>query len=246
LLQISVYRDVRKLNQYTLVLLFLFLPALIFGQRNGRNYPHFEYKDLHFGAMLGTNTTTYSYEINEAGLLQDSIRHITLNRMPGLGIHVPVISWNPHAVFNIRLVPSISFHETEFSYSYVKNGKLKQISTRTQPTLLNFPVLLKLNTKRLNNFSAYAITGFSYSIDLASQRDVQQVSSNPILKLKRDDFAYHVGGGFDFYLPYFKFGIDIKITNGITDLLIQDRTFFSNPLNSLRSQCWWFSLTFEG
>lgn len=178
--------------------------------------------------------------------MQDSIEQITLNPMPGLGIHVPVISWNPHPVFNLRLVPSISFHETEFRYTYLSYGKLKQKSTRTQPTLLNFPLLIKLNTRRLNNFSAYALTGFCYSLDLASQQAVDQRPEDPIVKMKKHDFSYQVGAGFDFYLPYFKFGLDIKISNGINNLLIQDHTFFSQPLSGLRSQCWWFSLTFEG
>ncbi len=220
--------------------------GFVYSQRNGKNYPHFEYKDFHFGAMLGTTSTSYRYEINDAGLLQDSILFMQFNQMPGLAIHVPVISWNPHAVFNIRFVPSISFHETEISYQYTNRGKLKEKITRTQPTVLNFPLLLKLNTKRLNNFSAYAISGFSYSLDLASQEGVLQNSEDPILKLKKHDFAYQVGGGFDFYLEYFKFGIDIKLSNGISNLLIQDNTFYSNPLNSLKSQIWWFSLTFEG
>ena len=234
------------LRYFPFIIVLFFFSSSTSAQRNGRNYPHFEYRNFHFGAMLGTNTTTYSYEINEAGLLNDSIEHIALNRMPGLGIHVPVLSWNPHPVFNVRFVPSISFHETEFKYTYISNGVLKQKVTRTQPTLLNFPLLLKLNTRRMNNFSAYATTGLSYSLDLASQEDVDQRLGDPIIKLKKHDFAYQVGGGFDFYLPYFKFGIDIKITNGINNLLIQDNTFFSTPLSSLRSQCWWFSLTFEG
>ena len=82
--------------------------------------------------------------------------------------------------------------------------------------------------------------------DLASQEDVQQSTTEPIVKLKKHDFAYHVGGGFDFYLPYFKFGIEIKLTNGMKNLLIQDDTFFAAPLESLKSQTWWFSITFEG
>ena len=30
------------------------------------------------------------------------------------------------------------------------------------------------------------------------------------------------------------------------NLLIQDDTFFVAPLESLKSQTWWFSITFEG
>ena len=196
--------------------------------------------------MLGTNTTTYAYELNTKNLETDSILQISINKMPGAAIHIPVLSWNPHPVFNIRFVGSISFHETEFSYTYAQNGKSRVKTTRTQPTMLNFPLLIKLNTRRLNNFSAYAISGLSYSLDLASQKDVDQRLGEPIVKLKQHEYAYHVGGGFDFYLPYFKFGMEIKVSNGINNLLIQDNTFFSSPLSSLKSKTWWFSITFEG
>ena len=196
--------------------------------------------------MLGTNFTTYSYKPNMNNVNRDSIVQMDIYGGPGLAVHIPVISWNPHATFNVRFVPSISFHETRFEYTYVKNGKLKSQMTRTEPTLLNFPLLLKLNTKRLTNFSAYAITGLSYSLDMANQEQVQQTATGPIIKTRKSDFAYHVGGGFDFYLPYFKFGIDIRLTNGINNLLIQDQTFFANPLSSLRSHIWWFSISFEG
>lgn len=206
----------------------------------------FEHRKFFFGTMLGINTTTYNYQLNTDKISTDSIKRISINSQPGFAIHLPVFSYNPIPVLGFRTVPSISFHETEFVYTYVQKDKLKTKSTRTQPTLINLPLLVKLSTKRLNNFSAYAISGFSYSIDLASQKDVDQTLSEPIIKLKQHDYAYHVGGGFDFYMPYFKFGVDIKLTNGINNLLIQDNTFFAKPLSSLKSHIWWFSITFEG
>ena len=234
------------------VIRFSFLLHLIFtfhdasAQRQGKNLPQFDFKKFYGGTMLGTTSTTYAYEINAANLGTDSIQQITLNSGPGISIQIPVFTWNPHPVINLRFAPSISFHETQFLYTYYSKGKLKTKSTRTQPTPLNFPLLLKLNTKRLNNFGAYAISGFSYSYDLAGQENVDQSLGDPIVKLKRHDFAYHVGGGFEFYLPYFRFAVELKLTNGINNLLIQDNTFFSSPLSSLRSKIWWFSITFEG
>lgn len=213
---------------------------------NGRNYPNFEHKKLHFGAMLGTTSTSFRYKISESVNPDDSINNISINSQPGMAIHVPVISWNPHHVFQIRLVPSISFHETEFAYTYIEKQKKKQKITRTEPVSLNFPLLIKLNTKRITNFSAYAITGASYNLNLTSQHDVDQTLGDPIVKLKQHDFMYHIGGGFDFYLPYFKFGVELKLSNGLRNLLIQDETFFSSPLTALYSRCWWFSFTFEG
>lgn len=235
------------MNFKRIILAVFLLGAFVsFGQRYGKNYPNFERKKFHFGTALGTTSTGYRYELNQDFTKFDSVIQVSVERGPGFAIHLPLVSWNPHPTFHIRTIPSLSFHETVFNYTYVKKGENKLKATRNQPTLLNFPILLKLNTKRLTNFSAYALGGFGYSYDLASQDEVDQDLTAPILKLKKHDFNYHVGGGFDFFLPYFKFGIEIKLTNGIKNLLIQDETFFSTPLRSIKSQVWWFSITFEG
>jgi hypothetical protein len=234
-----------KLHQ---IILFFVLFALTsaFGQRYGKNYPDFERRRFHFGTALGVNTTNYRYQLKEDFMQYDSVININMNSGPGFAIHLPLVSWNLHPSVHLRTIPSLTFHETQFEYIYIKNGQREVRSTRSQPTLINFPLLLKLNTKRINNFAAYALTGFSYSFDLASQINVEPKESAPIVKLSQHDFAYHVGGGFDFYLPYFKFGIEIKLTNGIKNLVVPDDTFYSAPLESIKSKIWWFSITFEG
>jgi len=234
-----------KLKSLGFIVLFLFTFG-VNAQPVGKNYPNFEHKKFHFGTALGGTSTNYIYQLKTNFGEADSVYHVAINSGPGFAIHLPLISWNIHSTLHLRTIPSLTFHDTEFSYSYWKNGVSKVKTTRTQPTLLNFPLLVKLNTKRIGNFSAYGLGGFAYSYDLASQDDVDQSLSDPIIKLKRHDFAYHVGGGFDFFMPYFKFGIEIKLSNGIKNLLIQDETFFSSPLQSLKSQIWWFSITFEG
>ena len=164
-----------------------------------------------------------------------------------MSIQIPLISYNPHHVINFQIKPSISFHETYFEYSYLDtDGSQKVRKTRTEPTNLNFPLYVKFNTMRINNFSAFALGGFSYSYDLASQKDVVQTLQDPIVKMTPHDWQYHVGGGFDFYLPYFKLGVELKLSQGVNNLLIQDGTFFAAPLSTLKSQIWWFSITFEG
>lgn len=176
----------------------------------------------------------------------DSLVNLSVSSGPGIGIHIPMISYAPIHLINIRFLMSISFHEATFNYQRVKHGTTETKSFRFDGTNLNFPLFLKLNTKRIDNFSAYAVSGFSYSYNLANDEDVDQSLSEPILKLKKHDYAYHVGGGFEFYKKYFKLGVEIRLSNGVNNLLIQDQTFYSNPLSSVKSQIWWFSITFEG
>jgi hypothetical protein len=196
--------------------------------------------------MLGTNTTSYNPVFKQNTMQYDSILNISIQSRPGMAIHIPLISYNAHETVHFRFLPSISFHETNFDYLHYVKGRLRTSSYRTEPVNLNFPLFIKLNTKRLNNFSAYALGGVGYSLDLSSNQDVEQTVNQPVMKLSKHDFNYHVGGGFDFYLPYFKFGLEIKTSRGINNLLIQDNTFYSSPLESLKSRMWWFSITFEG
>ena len=76
--------------------------------------------------------------------------------------------------------------------------------------------------------------------------DNQSGLADIIVKIGKNDWAYEVGGGFDFFLPYFKFGIELKQSFGLPNVLIQDNTEFSTPLHSLRSNVFMLSFTFEG
>lgn len=218
-----------------------------FGQRFGKNYIGFDRKKIHFGFALGVNTSDFRYQVNLDSAITDSITNITIKKQPGFNLGI-ISSWDIHETVHIRFVPSLSFQERLFTYQYYdKNMKqYSMLENRLESTYLDFPLMLKLRTKRINNFAAYALGGFQYSLDLASQKDVDQALGDPIVKIQQHDFSYQVGGGFDFWLPYFKFGLELKISNGIKNVTIQDNTFFMDPLSSLKSKVWWFSLTFEG
>lgn len=218
-----------------------------FGQRFGKNYPSFDRKKVHFGFSLGINTSDFRYQLNPDTAFTDSITNINIKKQPGFNLGI-IGSWDIHETVHLRFIPSLSFQERLFTYTFWDpySGEYEIRDNRLESTYLDFPLLLKLRTKRINNFAAYAIGGFQYSLDLASQKDVDQSLGDPIVKIQQHDWAYQVGGGFDFWLPYFKFGLELKLSNGIKNLVIQDNTFFMDPLSSLKSKVWWFSLTFEG
>lgn len=221
--------------------------GVVFGQRYGKNYPDFDRKFVHFGFTLGFNTSDFRYTLNPDSAFTDSITNISVRKQPGFNLGI-ISSWDIHETVHLRFIPSLSFQERLFMYSFY-NEFSKDIEireNRLESTYLDFPLLLKLRTKRINNFAAYAIGGIQYSLDLASQKDVDQALGEPIVKIRQHDWSYQAGGGFDFWLPYFKFGIELKISNGIKNVIIQDNTFFMSPLESLKTKVWWFSLTFEG
>lgn len=67
-----------------------------------------------------------------------------------------------------------------------------------------------------------------------------------MLKIDNSEFFYTLGAGFDFYLPYFKFGIELKTSYGLTNILIPEHhSMYSDVLDKIRTQVFYINLTFE-
>jgi hypothetical protein len=233
-----------KKQLYILLIFSLFFKLSALSQEGSR-YVQFDRKKFHFGFALGVNTADFNYAINLDSTNTDSIFNISVNSQPGFNLGI-VSSWNINEYFHVRFIPSLSFQEREFVYDYTENGMAAKRVSRLESTTLDFPVMLKLRTKRINNWAAYFLTGLQYSLDLASQSKTAIDFHNPIAKTKQHDFSYQFGGGFDFFQEYFKLGLELKISNGLKDINIHDDTFYTKPLTYLNSKVWWFSITFEG
>ena len=93
-------------------------------------------------------------------------------------------------------------------------------------------------TNRINNVAFYGTLGGKYGVDWSSNINVkEQFDYKDVLKIKRSNVAMSVGGGVDFFLQYFKFGIDLRLDMGINNVLVPNKTYFSSPLEKLRLRC---------
>lgn len=224
----------------------------VFAQKDHvQNLRNFDNKPYHFGFILAYNSTDFYMDLYNNLPTSDSIVSVANLRQPGFDLG-PLASLNFSKNFSLRFIPAISFQDRRLDYTFYKfnttTGKYEKPteSKRIESTYINLPVNFKLRTDRVNNFAAYAVVGYQYSFDMASQKDVINAGPNSIVKIKKTDQAWQVGGGLDFFLPYFKFGIELKLSHGLKNLLIQDNTRFTTPLDQLKSKVWLLSLTFEG
>lgn len=220
-----------------------------FGQHyKQERYKNFDKKLFHFGFMLGINSSDFTvYQKNDAykkfGLIS-----LSNNSQPGgqLGILTTMKLGTP--LLRLRFLPTLSFQERVLNYKSLdsvnfKNGVGEE---RINSTNLDFPLMLQFRTKRYNNFIAYALFGAQYSIDLQSQEKASQNYIDPFIKIKKNDFQGQIGGGIEFFAPYFKFGLELKYSRGFKNSFIQDWTPVSNPIDQLYNKGWWFSIIFEG
>ncbi len=211
------------------------------------NLEHYYDEAVHFGFTMGLNRANFLIQPAAHFERFDSLK--TVQSDSKFGFNLGIISdLRLHKYITLRFVPNLSFAERNLQY-YFEGMKDTIIKTKKiESTFLNFPLDLKLRSKRVKNFGAYILAGAGYSLDLASKRKVVN-NTNPneqIVKLKRDDFSYEMGVGSEFYFMYFKFAIEAKLSIGMQNVLVKDNTIFSNSIDKLNSKMLLFSITFEG
>jgi len=216
-------------------------------QRSATNLQKFDRDQYHFGFIIGFNSANFSMNRKTDFEFTDSLLKIDLNPQPGFNLNL-LASYDPVPNFHIRFFPGLSFQDRLLEYSFLDiDRQISLEKTRVESVYLDLPINFKFRTNRSKNFAAYMLTGGKYSRDMQSQKNVNQgISANKIIKIIDYDYSIDIGGGFDFFLEYFKLSLEFKSSLGIPNLLIKDDTIFTRNIESLRSKAFIFSVTFEG
>lgn len=224
---------------------FIFSEAALAQLERPKNLRFFDKKKVHFGFTLGINTM--GYNLNTDLTKNDSLVSVETNRQSGFNIGI-VSSWHITRKFSLRFLPTLAFGQRNLDYLFQGESENSLETKQVESTYLQFPLDFKYRSERLNNFAAYVVGGANYSLDLASQFDTDNKVpvSEQVIRLERHNIMYEFGVGFDFFLEYFKFSPEIKVSQGINGVLIQDNTLWSDPIEKLTPRMVSISLHFEG
>ena len=211
------------------------------------NLGSFDRKVYHFGFLLGFNSADVYIDRKTDLASQDSLLSVNSKNQSGFNLGI-VAAYHFNKNISVRFLPTLSFEDRVLNYEfYAGADSTKRFEKRIESTYIDFPINFKFRTDRLKNTAFYALAGGRYRINMQSEKDVKnEVADQILVKTDNDDFALEFGGGVDFFLQYFKFGIELKMAVGVKNLLIPETTQFSNPLESLRSRTLLISFTFEG
>ena len=176
----------------------------------------------------------------------DSLVYVTTE--PSLGFNIGIVGQiRITDMFVARFVPTLSFGNRSVLYTISVGDSVNLTQKkRVESTFMEFPILLKYKSRRLNNAQAFILGGFKYTIDMASQAKKKNTIGDVPIKLNRNDFMGEIGTGFDFFTEYFKFGIELKMSYGFLDLLKREDNIYTNPVKRLGSKVYQLSFTFEG
>jgi len=149
--------------------------------------------------------------------------------------------------FDLRFIPEISLLDRNVVYNMrYNNNTLYKVYKKVESVSLDFPLLLKFKSIRIQNMRFYVIGGAQYSIDLASQAKKQSQSKEVVkLKLLRSDVQTQIGAGIDMYMNMFKFAIEFKMSYGMLNLLKNDDNVYTNSIDHLNAKVFHLSFLFE-
>jgi len=236
----------QKQIKYFIILLLFIGASNSYGQRRKKpqNLARYDFKKLHFGFTLGINELNFNIKKSSNTLTNDTLLTLLPNSQKGFNLGI-VSNLRIGKFTDLRFIPTLVFGERNLNYGFIdSNGVSNERVKRIESTLIDFPVYIKYKSARYNNFRTYVIGGIKYSLDVASQDKIND-EGKEIVKLKKNDLMGEIGFGFDFYLEYFKFSPQIKLSYGILNLLAEDETVYTQSINHLSTNGWMFSFTFE-
>jgi hypothetical protein len=226
------------MQRVTAILLILLLSGSVLHaqEKRPRNLPAFDYKKLHWGFTVGLNSMDYSIRRNTAA---PGYLHADVVGFQPAGFQVNIVSdLRLSDYWNLRFLPGINLGSRQFVY-YDPDTWKEQRKMTLGSSFLDFPLLLKYRSERVNNYRPYVVGGMSYRIDMSARGDYQAEENDRIL-IKRSDVYLEVGFGIDHYLQYFKYSTELKLAMGLRNMMVTDKPFpgqeyYANSILGLRS-----------
>lgn len=234
------------------------------------NLSTYENKKFHWGFSLGINTVDYRLHFYDtmgdnpdfvynpifAGDLEqivssNKLRADLLSIKSGFTVAI-VTDYRLGKYFNLRFLPGLSFGERQLVYTYdgeylpiynIYTGSEDQKFISLNSTYLEFPLMIKYKSNRLNNQAPYLIGGLAY------RQDVSRTGEEDLINLHGGSLYVELGVGLDSYLPFFKFSTELKFSIGMHNLIADpspdQRAYYAQSIEMIASNIFTLSFHFE-
>jgi len=250
-------------KRFFYILIFLLISLTSLAQRLFvRNMTTFDDKKIHFGFTLGINAVDFNisnYNVigDNPKFIPETVNGILLNGtekirvdvsalIPGFTVGI-VTNLRLSDYFDLRFLPGMSFGERKLVYNIpiqdVNDAGNKSFYS-IKSTFLDFPLLLKYKSKRMNNQRPYLIAGGAYRIDISKS------GQEDLVRLKPFSASIEAGMGWDVYLQFFRLSTELKFSFGLDNVLDNgprstQAQVYSNAFSRLSSNMFVLSFHFE-
>lgn len=242
----------RKYGVMILLLLLLSLGAKaqkIMRNTSILNYQRGDRTFIHFGFTLGVNYMDYR------ALLSGVSPYRAETGKLDMGFLVAIVSeLRICEDLGLRFLPGLEFATRSLAYTHVVDDPEAEEGKQyayNESVYVSLPLMLKYKAKRINNFRPYIAAGASYKYDFQRHKKIEP-ERGVYFRTKPSDFFLETAVGSDFYLPYFKFGVELRFSLGLTDVLVHKQDAknpgyegYTNALKKLNARVFTVCFNFE-
>lgn len=243
----------KKIDIKPLFVLAFLLPLTLLAQyprlkERVENLPNFDKRLIHYGYYVGLTEYDFKFKYIKEYYRQLNYDDIVVNKNTGFTVGL-VASLRINEFVNLRFEPGLYYNARELLYpEYPEFTSDADRERKTKSTNIHLPLLLKVSTRRINNFRPYLLGGISRDFNLSSnEKNIDDNFSNEFRTTSKN-LNYELGLGFDFYLFYFKFSPSIRLIFSMQNELIPDNkpaSPWTGRIESMRSRAVVINLTFE-
>jgi len=239
------------MKRYFLLFIILFsftqTQAQLFSKEKVQQSVDIDNKRWSWGYFLGFNSYDFNFKYNEYDRSPRTGREVGVQR--NIGFNVGLLgNLKLHQNLDLRLQPGVNFASRGF-YFPLGNGVNEENRYREiNSTYIHVPLLLKINTNRLNNFRPFLVGGVSYSANLSSNEDNADDNYDGQFRMTTNNYNWEIGFGIDFYLYYFKFTPSIRGVFGFNDELVRDdnpNSQFTGNIDKMTTRAIFLNFTFQ-
>lgn len=211
--------DVYMVRRLLIIFVFALLSGVLCGQKIMRNTSILNYQRgdrslFHFGFTLGVNYMDYRALLSGANGFRAETGKLDLGFTVGIISELRICD-----NLGLRFLPGLEFATRSLAFTNVPDVENGRQYSYNENVYISLPLMLKYKAKRVNNFRPYLTAGSSFRYDF--QRHDKIVPERSIyFRTKPTDVFLETGVGCDFYLPYFKFGVELRFSLGMTDVLV--------------------------
>ena len=203
----------------------------LFTKKKVLNNENFDKPKLSWGYFLGMNNYDYNFDYNYD--LSD------IQTEKSFGFNVGLIgNLRLSDYFDFRIEPGLIMSNRSLIYNPEEFGEIEfninKHKRDIKSTYIHLPLILKISTKRLNNFKPYLLGGVSTAINLSSREKSVDDNSSGQFRTKKNVFFYELGFGIDFYLEWFKFSPSIRGVFALSDEHVDDNDPLSPWTNNIK------------
>ena len=212
-----------------------------------------DFKLFRWGYFLGFNNYDFNFDydfVSALGLPKD-LDDIYVKSTTGFNVGL-IGNLRINSFLDLRLEPGLVITTRELNYNTnyfaLTTYKDSDLTREIKSTYIHIPLLLKVSTKRVNNFKPFVVGGFSTALNLSSNQDNPDDNKSGVFRSIKNPIFYELGFGIDFYLHNFKFTPSIRGVFAINDELIRDEdpnSPWTGNIDSMKTRGLFINFTFQ-